>query len=61
MIKNFKNMLALILSLVIIAMWVAQGMSLVDMPGEVVGASIAVWTMIAQYYFRKKGDTENGG
>jgi hypothetical protein len=28
------------------------------MPGEVVGASIAVWTLVAQFYFRKKGEAD---
>jgi len=58
MIKNFRNLLALILELVIIGMWIIQGMSIVAMPGEVIGASIAVFTLIAQFYFRKKPDSE---
>ena len=58
MIKTFRNLLALILMLIIVAMWAVQGLGIISMPGEVVGASIAVWTLVAQFYFRKKGESD---
>jgi len=58
LIKNFRNLLALVLMVFIVAMWVIQGLGIISMPGEVVGASIAVWTLVAQFYFRKKGETD---
>lgn len=58
MIKTFRNLLALVLMLIIVAMWIVQGLGIIAMPGEVVGASIAVWTLVAQFYFRKKGETD---
>ena len=58
MIKNFRNLLALVLMLIIVVMWVVQGLGIISMPGEVIGASIVVWTLIAQFYFRKKGESD---
>ena len=53
MIMKFNDLLALVLVVLIIGLWVAQGLGVVNLLGEIIGASIAVITLIAQYYFRK--------
>jgi hypothetical protein len=53
-VRNTNDLLALLLLVLIIpALWLFQGMALINLPGEVLGALIAIWTLIAQYYFRK--------
>jgi hypothetical protein len=40
------------------AMWITQGLGCVNIPEGVIGASIAIETLIFQFYFRKKeGET----
>jgi len=54
MFKNINDLLAFFLMILIIpGFWVAHGYHLINLPGEAIGASIAVWTLVAQYYFRK--------
>jgi len=54
MIKQFRDVLALCLGVgVIPAVWILQGLGIVNLAGEIVGASIAIETLIAQFYFRK--------
>jgi hypothetical protein len=47
--QSFNDFLAVTLMLGIIILWV-----FVNLPAEVSGALIATWTLIVQYYFRKK-------
>lgn len=59
MVSKFRDLLALILACGILpVMWVLAGLGLVSLPGEVVGATIAIETLIAQFYFRKKAEGE---
>ena len=59
MIKNFRNLLALLITVGIFpAIWIMQGIGLLELPGEVVGATIAIETLIANFYFRKKVEGE---
>ena len=52
---TINNILAIILlSLVIPGLWVSQALGLLNLAPEVTGALIATWTLIVQYYFRKK-------
>ncbi len=56
MIKTTRDVLALAILLGIIpGLWVAEGLKLVTMPGEVIGATIMAWALILQFFFRKKG------
>lgn len=58
--RNFRDTLALLAFLLVIpALWVAGGMGVVKLPGEVTGASISVWTLMAQFYFRKSMPQES--
>ena len=52
---NFNNILALLVDVIIIpGLWFCQGLGLIQLPEAVLGASIVVWTLIAQFYFRKR-------
>ena len=54
LIKNFRNLLALLVGVVIFpAIWIMQGLGMLTLPGEVIGATIAIETLIAQFYWRK--------
>lgn len=55
MIKRFNDLLAIVLMVIVIpGLWVAIGLQYLDIPDVVTGATIPVWTLIAQHYFRKK-------
>ena len=59
MLKNFRDLLALLVAVIVFpAMWITQGLGCVNIPEGVIGASIAIETLIFQFYFRKKeGET----
>jgi hypothetical protein len=55
MFKKINDLLALLIAVVIIpAFWILDGLKVLEVNGEVLGATIATWTLIVQYYFRKK-------
>ena len=59
MIKNFRDLMALLVAVIVFpAIWVTQGLGVLNLPGEVVGATIAIETLIAQFYFRKAAEGE---
>ena len=58
-LKTFNDSLALVMVAAIFGLWVVQGLGLITLPGEVVGATIAGLTLILQFYFRKR-PSENG-
>ena len=59
MIKNFRDLLALLVAVVIFpAIWAMQGLGILNLPGEVLGVTIAIETLIAQFYFRKANNEE---
>ncbi len=39
--------------LVIPGLWILHGRGVVVLPEAVIGASIAIWTLMFQFYFRK--------
>lgn len=53
MIKTFNDLLALIVMILIIILWALQGLNLLNLAGEIIGATIAIFTLIGQFYFRK--------
>ena len=59
LIKNFRNLLALLVAVIVFpGIWVLQGLGMLALPGEVLGATIAIETLIAQFYWRKaNGET----
>lgn len=52
--KSFNDRLALVLLGLIPLLWVLSGRGTITLPPEVVGALIATWTLVVQYYFRKQ-------
>jgi len=59
MFKKFNDLLAILLAVVVFpVIWIMQGMGLLELSGEIVGATIAAETLIVQYYFRKKTTDE---
>lgn len=54
MIKKFNDTLALVLFGGILAIWISQGLGIINLEGtEITGATIAIATLVAQFYFRK--------
>jgi hypothetical protein len=59
-IQNVNDVIALLILIVIIpGLWIGQGLGGLNLPGEVLGALIMGWTLVLQYYFRRK-PTEPG-
>ena len=52
---NFRNILALLTFVGMIpALWILEGTGIINVGDQVIGASIVMWTLIGQFYFRKK-------
>jgi len=51
--KNWNDQLSLIVLLIIAALWALGGIGILKLPSEVTGATIVVFTLITQFYFRK--------
>ncbi|BAS31220.1 hypothetical protein [Dehalococcoides mccartyi] len=56
--KFFNDRLALFLIILIPALWIVN--SWLMLPSEVLGATIVSWTLVLQYYFRKKPEDPGG-
>jgi len=52
--KNFNDSLATLLLLGLPVMWVADAYFKLGLPGEVIGATIAAFTLVVTFYFRKQ-------
>ena len=52
-IKSNDIIALLLLLLIIPGIWIAEGLNALELLGEIIGATIAGWTIILQYYFRK--------
>lgn len=61
MFKNFNDMLALILIFLIFALWIIQGLGIIAAMAEISGATIATFTLVVQYYFRRAPPTNTNG
>ena len=54
MFKAVNDLLALLLLIVVIpGLWLAAALGVINLNGEVIGATIMGWTLVLQYYFRK--------
>jgi hypothetical protein len=56
--KTFNDTLALVLLVGLPGLWI--GTKWLPLPGEVIGATIAGWTLIVQFYFRRSPDRPGG-
>ena len=55
LITDFNDLLALLTLIIIIpGLWVADGRGWLELAEQVQGATIMGWTLVLQYYFRKK-------
>lgn len=54
--KTWNDRLSLILIVLIVAMWIGGCWLPVPLPESVIGATIVVFTLVAQFYFRKRED-----
>jgi hypothetical protein len=55
MFNRINDLLALLVLVIIFpALWILDGRGIIHLPGEVLGATIAAFTLIVQFYFRKK-------
>ena len=52
--RNFNDRLALLLTVAMPLLWILHGRGIAPLPGEILGATIATWTLVVQYYFRRK-------
>jgi len=52
--KTFRDRLALILIAGIPVLWLLAGTTVINLPEAALGATIAMWTLCIQFYFRKK-------
>ena len=54
MLKNHRDLLSILLGVIVLpAIWVLQGLGLLNVPEIVLGATVSIETMIAIFYFRK--------
>ncbi len=59
MFKQINDLLALIIiGFIIPGLWILDGRGIIQLPGEVLGATIAAFTLVVQFYFRKKSTRE---
>jgi hypothetical protein len=52
--QSFNDLLCLVLIFLIAGIWILQGLKLLELSAEVTGALIVTWTLLVQFYFRKK-------
>lgn len=52
--QNFNDFLALILIILIVTLWIVQGCFKVNLREDVNGALVVIFTLVVQYYYRKK-------
>ncbi len=55
--QSFNDLLCLILIFLIVTLWVLMGLKIIELSPEVTGALIVTWTLLIQFYFRKKSTT----
>lgn len=57
--QNFNDFMAVLLVLLIVAMWIIQGVHLITLRDDVNGALTVLFTLVVQFYFRKAKDETN--
>ncbi len=57
--KTWNDRLSLVLIVLIVAVWIGDCFLPVRLSEAVIGATIVVFTLVAQFYFRKKEDETN--
>ena len=59
--KTWTDRLSLLVLLVIPTLWALQGRGILNMQGEIIGATIMGWTLVLQFYFRRREPEPNSG
>jgi hypothetical protein len=54
--KTWNDRLSIILLLLIVGLWLGNAWLPKALNDSIIGATIVVFTLVAQYYFRKKED-----
>jgi hypothetical protein len=52
--STFNEILCLTLVYLTFLLWLLQSVKAIELPEAVLGATIVTWTLMVQYYFRKK-------
>ena len=58
--KTWNDRLSLILIVLIVALWTGGCWLPAPLPESVIGATIVVFTLVAQFYFRKAAEGSGG-
>jgi hypothetical protein len=59
--QTFNDFLAILAMIIVFpGLWICQGRGLINLPEGIIGATIAIETLIAQFYFRKAPAEEKG-
>ncbi len=62
MFKNFRDVIALLLGVLVFpGLWILAGFGMCKLPEVVVGATITIESLIAQFYFRRATAAEEKG
>jgi len=59
MFKRYRDLLSICVIFLIVALWIFQGVGIIGASGEIIGATIAAFTLVIQFYFRKKPASED--
>ncbi len=59
--KNWNDTMALLLIIIIPALWILNGKGTIEISESVSGALIVTWSMIVQYYFRRAPPKDGQG
>jgi putative effector of murein hydrolase LrgA (UPF0299 family) len=59
--KTWNDRLSLILIALIVALWLGNAWLPAPLPESVIGATIVVFTLVSQFYFRKAKDETTDG
>ena len=57
-IKTYNDSLSLVIIGLIFSLWIALGTGILTLPGEIVGATITVFALVTNFYFRKAPPVE---
>ena len=55
---NFRNLFAVVIWGSSVVLYALHGLGAIQLPEMILGSLISVDTLVAQFYFRKKGVTE---
>jgi hypothetical protein len=60
MFKSYRELHAMVFTILIMALWVGNAFLPKPLPSEITGATIVVFTLMFQFFYRKSGTQNNG-